>query len=221
MRQWTRSGHRSRDNSHRPPVKKKFAEDRSSKNFAALTGWPFLAVAGRAVALQSMKRRKGHTRGRDARSKGGKISARKANDFCPFCFFEQSPLSIPLPLRFTTDDGDKLMSLERKISPFPLPLFVSSLSFDFSITRFGSIGGGKKKEGKNGREEGDGGKLENDWDAMRGEGRRKIGRCCFEAEAVAPGGRKRKKMYVSGGDSDRGRIEGEGDKETHAAVKGG
>lgn len=60
-----------------------------------------------------------------------------------------------------------------------------------------------------------------DWDAMRGEGRRKIGRCCFEAEAVAPGGRKRKKMYVSGGDSDRGRIEGEGDKETHAAVKGG
>lgn len=197
MRQWTRSGHRSRDNSHRPPVKKKFAEDRSSKNFAALTGWPFLAVAGRAVALQSMKRRKGHTRGRDARSKGGKISARKANDFCPFCFFEQSPLSIPLPLRFTTDDGDKLMSLERKISPFPLPSFVSSLSFDFSITRFGSIGGGKKKEGKNGRE-GDGGKLENDWDAMRGKGRGegRSGGAALRPRPLPPAGENAKRcMY--------------------------
>lgn len=57
--------------------------------------------------------------------------------------------------------------------------------------------------------------MENDWD---GEGRGKIGRCCFEAEAVAPGERKRKKMYVSDGDSEeRG---GGGQRDTRGGKRG-
>lgn len=99
-------------------------------------------------------------------------------------------------------DVDKLKCPSKgkiPLSPFSPP------AHSFALLRFSDRSMEKEREK-------DGWKIEKRLGREEGRGEGKIGRCCFEAEAVAPGERKRKKMYVSGGDSEEGRRRGRGTK---------